>query len=134
VTRKREVCHRKRYGGFMRWRVIGGFVALSTVGGFAAPSGADGPTLQDASHRARSMMLELRRGSMTVAELNSRIPPNDPVWTQDIVWDVEALGWIAPTGAPRTYGLTDRGRRVLRVRSRHGVDQPHVAGGEGLQR
>ena len=73
----------------------------------------DARALASSSQRARSVVLELRRGPLTVAELNRRIPPSDPEWTQGIVWDVESLGWIAPTGAPNTYGLTERGRRML---------------------
>jgi hypothetical protein len=107
-------------------RVIGLALVLATVGqaidsaragqpGSDATAATDVIVLHEGSQRARSVVLELREGPLTVAELNRRIPPRDLEWTRGIVWDVEALGWIAPTEALNTYALTDRGRRMLAV-------------------
>ena len=108
----------------MRMHVIGVALVLATVGQAVesaragrpasnATAAADVIALHEGSHRARSVVLELREGPLTVAELNRCIPPSDPEWTRGIVWDVESLGWIALTRAPDTYGLTERGRRML---------------------
>ncbi len=108
----------------MRWRVIGAMVVLGTACmpvGLAradepasnATAAAEAVSLHAASHRARSVVLELRDGPLTLAELNRRIPPSDPEWTQGIVWDVESVGGVTPAGSPDTYVLTERGRRVL---------------------